>query len=86
MALGNSRLTWQTTYKLDAGFNIGLLNDKITLEGSYYRNETEDLIDDVKIPAYSGFTSYQEEFRSNVNEGFGSCVDFHSFPELKIGW
>ena len=28
MALGNSRLTWQTTYKLDAGFNIGLLNDK----------------------------------------------------------
>lgn len=70
MALGNSRLTWQTTYKLDAGFNIGLLNDKITLEGSYYRNETEDLIDDVKIPAYSGFTSYKENSGSTLNEGF----------------
>ena len=70
MALGNSRLTWQTTYKLDAGFNIGLLNDKITLEGSYYRNETEDLIDDVKIPAYSGFTSYKENSGATLNEGF----------------
>ena len=70
MALGNSQLTWQTTYKLDAGFNIGLLNDKITLEGSYYRNETEDLIDDVKIPAYSGFTSYKENSGATLNEGF----------------
>ena len=74
MALGNSRLTWQTTYKLDVGFNIGLLNDKITLEGSYYRNETEDLIDDVKIPAYSGFTSYKENSGSTLNEGFEIAV------------
>ena len=70
MALGNSRLTWQTTNKLDAGLNIGFLNDKITLEGSYYRNATKDLIDDVKIPAYSGFTSYKENSGSTLNEGF----------------
>lgn len=70
MALGNSHLKWQTTNKLDAGFNIGFLHDRITLEGSYYRNETKDLIDDVKIPAYSGFTSYKENSGSTLNEGF----------------
>lgn len=70
MALGNSHLKWQTTNKLDAGFNIGFLHDRVTLEGSYYRNETKDLIDDVKIPAYSGFTSYKENSGSTLNEGF----------------
>lgn len=70
MKLGNPNLTWQTTNKLDVGFNVGFLNDKIILDGSYYRNDTKDLIDDVKIPAYSGFTSYKENSGSTLNEGF----------------
>ena len=32
--------------------------------------KTEDLIDDVKIPAYSGFTSYKENSGATLNEGF----------------
>ena len=66
-------------------FNIGLLNDKITLEGSYYRNETEDLIDDVKIPAYSGFTSYKENSGATLNEGFEVAL-LPLFSRIKIGW
>lgn len=70
MALGNPRLTWQTTNKLDVGINMGLFGGRITVDASYYRNKTKDLIDDVKIPAYTGFTSYKENSGSTLSEGF----------------
>lgn len=79
--LGNSNLTWQTTDKLDIGFNLGLLNDRIVLEGSYYRNDTRDLIDDVQIPAYSGFTSYKENSGSTLNEGFELSLNSTLFQD-----
>ena len=70
MALGNPRLTWQTTDKFDIGLSVTFLHDRIFLEGSYYHNKTRDLIDDMNIPTYSGFSSYKVNSGSTLNEGF----------------
>ncbi len=70
IALGNPKLTWQTTDKLDFGFSTTFLRDLIFLEGSYYQNKTRNLIDNINIPTYSGFSSYKVNSGSTLNEGF----------------
>jgi TonB-linked SusC/RagA family outer membrane protein len=44
---GNSNLSWETSKKSDYGFSFGLLQDRITGEFAYYRNDVDGLILDV---------------------------------------
>ncbi len=41
---GNINLKWETSKKLDFGFDLGLLNDKITVTADYYQNKIDGLI------------------------------------------
>jgi TonB-linked SusC/RagA family outer membrane protein len=41
---GNANLTWEKSKKLDVGLNAGFLNDRLTFEFTYYRNDIYDLI------------------------------------------
>ena len=41
---GNNKLKWETSNKFDLGFNFGLFKERMTIEASYYKNKTIDLI------------------------------------------
>ena len=41
---GNTTLTWETSKKTDIGLTFGLLNDRITGEFAYYKNDIDGLI------------------------------------------
>jgi len=41
---GNSALKWETSKKIDVGFNAGLLNNRFTIEAAYYQNNIDGLI------------------------------------------
>lgn len=41
---GNQNLTWETSRKIDMGFSFGLLNNRITGEVAYYKNNIDGLI------------------------------------------
>lgn len=69
MALGNPKLTWEKTNTLDAGVNIGFLNNLITLNAAYYCKKTKDLIDEISVRKSSGFTSYSINSGGIKNEG-----------------
>lgn len=50
--LGNPALEWETSKKLDLGLAFGVLNDRISVEFSYYKNTVDGLILDVpQIPS-----------------------------------
>lgn len=68
--LGNPDLTWEKTNTLDLGINLGLWQDKITVEANYYRKETTDLIDEVAIRTSSGFEKFYSNSGSIMNKGF----------------
>jgi TonB-linked SusC/RagA family outer membrane protein len=55
--LGNAQLGWERNKQLDIGFDISLLNNKISFTYDYYRKITDGLIQDRPIPYNSGFTS-----------------------------
>ncbi|MEM9338289.1 MAG: TonB-dependent receptor [Bacteroidota bacterium] len=47
---GNESITWETTTQLNAGVDIGLFDDKVTLTVDVYRKNTTDLLLDATVP------------------------------------
>ncbi|WP_461065093.1 SusC/RagA family TonB-linked outer membrane protein [Spirosoma horti] len=43
-SVGNPSLKWETSTKTDVGFSFGLLNNRITGEVAYYKNDIDNLI------------------------------------------
>lgn len=75
-ALGNKNLGWETTNTLDIGAEIRLWDGLFYLRGSYYNKRTVDLVNDVTIPAHTGFETYKNNVGEIENEGFE--LDFRS--------
>ncbi len=77
-ALGNKKLTWETTNTLDVGGEISLFNDFIYLKGSYYDKKTIDLVTDVTVPTSTGFTSYRDNIGEISNRGYEFDLRIHA--------
>jgi len=58
-SLGNPILSWERTKQLDLGFELGLLNDRISLTYDYYHKKTDGMLYPVELPRASGFSSVQ---------------------------
>ena len=69
MYFGNDDLTWEKTNSIDAGFDLGLFNDRFTLKFTYYNKMTRDMITSVTLPSSSGFTTYMDNMGKVENRG-----------------
>jgi TonB-dependent starch-binding outer membrane protein SusC len=67
--VANNDLTWETTTQLNIGTDIGLFNDRISLTAEYYRSVTSDLLFNVQLPQYSGYTSQLKNIGELENKG-----------------
>jgi len=61
--LANNSLKWETTSQFDAGFDLGLLNQRFTLTADYYYKHTTNLLRQDQIALSSGFSVIE------VNDG-----------------
>src|SRR5690606_19519557 len=66
---GNSNLSWQQTFTTDAGFDLGLFNDRLMLTPRVYRRLTRDILADITIAPSTGFSSYKENLGDMENRG-----------------
>ncbi len=55
--VGNNNLQPETTKGWEAGFDVGILDERIHLDFTYYNQLSEDQITNVQVPAPTGFTS-----------------------------
>ncbi len=70
---GNPNLGWETSTKFDAGINFGILNDKVTFEATYYKNDIDGLILFVPQPPSAGLPS---TIPANVGEMYNKGFEF----------
>lgn len=68
--LPNPGLRWETTTQFDAGVDIGLLADRISLTADYFIKKTTDMLYNVDVPTTSGFNSFITNIGSLENRGF----------------
>lgn len=66
---GNPDLKPERQKELEVGFDLGVLENRITLEATYYTKDVEDLILDVDVPTSSGFSEYWKNVAAIENEG-----------------
>ncbi|MEH0152799.1 TonB-dependent receptor [Limibacter armeniacum] len=55
--LGNPSLSWERTFEFDAGFDLGLFNDRFIMGFDYYDATSDQLLLELPIPSVTGFTS-----------------------------
>ena len=68
-SLANPLLRWEKTGQFDAGVEIGLLNERISLSADYYVKNTVDMLLGAPVPSTSGFTSLTQNIGNMKNSG-----------------
>ncbi|AKD01874.1 TonB-dependent receptor [Pontibacter korlensis] len=74
-SLPSEDLRWEKTKQLDIGIDYGLFNDRITGEIDYYIKNTEDLLLNLPIPGYNGYTIITKNIGKLENKGFEFVVN-----------
>ncbi len=73
--IANPDLKWETTYQSDFGLTAGFLDDKITVDISYYLKKTKDLLLDRPLPPSSGFTVLSDNIGEMENQGIELTIN-----------
>lgn len=66
----NSKLKWESTAQYDIGLDLSILQGRLTATLDGYYKKTSDLLININLPLYSGFTSGQSNVGSVENKGF----------------
>ena len=67
--LPNPLLRWETSAQTDIGVELGLFKDRLKVEATYYRAETQDLLFSQRLPLVSGFGNIQSNIGDLLNKG-----------------
>ncbi len=70
----NSNLRWEKSKTTDIGLDIGLLKNRITLIFDYYNRKTSDLLTNLSLPSYTGFSSVRTNLGTLQNKGYEVAV------------
>ena len=64
--LANPDLKWEKTAQYDLGFDLGLWNNRVTLEADFFLKKTKDLLYETPVPATSGKRSMMANIGSMI--------------------
>lgn len=68
--IANPDLTWEKSTEIDFGIDWGLFNNRISGEIDYYIKNTNDLLQEVPVPATTGFRTQWKNIGELRNKGF----------------
>lgn len=55
--LANPNLKWETTVQTDAGVDVSLFANRLSLSFDYYRKDTRDLLANIQLPTSAGYSN-----------------------------
>ena len=85
-SLANKDLKWEKTGQFDVGVNLGLFNDRLNFDISYYYKKTTDLLLDCPVPYSTGYTSVFKNIGSVQNQGLDIMVSAVPFRNKDFSW
>lgn len=73
-SLYNTQIHWERSEQLDLGFDLGLFNNRFTLEFDYYKRDTKDMLVTVNVPGSVGLSAVDTNVGSVRNSGLDFTV------------
>jgi TonB-linked SusC/RagA family outer membrane protein len=84
--LPNADLSWEATKALDAGFDLGILGNRVQITADYYKKKTTKLLYDVSLPTSSGFTTMLQNIGSVQNQGIELAISTVNINKTDLRW
>jgi TonB-dependent starch-binding outer membrane protein SusC len=84
--LPNPDLKWEATTALDAGFDLGILGNRVQITADYYKKKTTNLLYDVSLPTTSGFTTMLQNIGSVQNQGIELAISTVNIDKTNLRW
>ena len=85
-SLSNPELTWETTSQTDIGFDLTILNDRLTFYADYYYKKTKDMLMWITLPSGSAAANSLPYNGGEIeNKGFEFSVTSHNLKR-KLVW
>ena len=85
-SFANPDLKWEKTAQFDFGVELGLWQNRLTFDVSYYTKKTTDLLLSCPIPHASGFTSIFKNIGSVKNSGFDIMITGRPVETEDFNW
>ncbi|SMO89027.1 SusC/RagA family TonB-linked outer membrane protein [Gracilimonas mengyeensis] len=83
--LANEGLKWETTGQFNAGVDLGLWDDRLSVTADYYIKHTTDLLLNAPVPYTSGFKFAYTNIGELKNEGFEIAISSHNLNR-RLQW
>jgi len=84
--LSNPDLKWEKTDQFDVGFNLSVLNNRITFDLDYYYKLTSDLLLARPIPYTTGFSSVIDNIGEVSNRGLDILLTTTNVKSRNFTW
>lgn len=84
--IANPDLKWEKTAQFDAGLELGLLQNRISLEGDIYYRKTTDMLLDQPLPRSSGYASIRKNIGSMENKGLELTLNTVNVSTKNFSW
>lgn len=84
--LGNSKLKWETTGQFDAGLELGLFKDRISLVVDYYNKQTYDLLINATLAPSMGYKTAFKNIGKVSNSGWEFTVNTTNINNADFKW
>jgi TonB-linked SusC/RagA family outer membrane protein len=65
----NTGLKWEQSKSFEIGLDLGFLNNRLAVIFDYYNRETKDLLTDLDLPNYTGFSKITTNLGNLRNQG-----------------
>jgi TonB-linked SusC/RagA family outer membrane protein len=84
--LANPDLRWEKTAQYDAGIEVGLFNNRISIEGDFYYRKTTDMLLDAPVPRTSGYGTIRKNVGSMQNKGIELALNTVNVQTNNFSW
>jgi len=84
--LGNPNLKWEKTSQFNVGLDLGLFDQRVTVELNAYRKYTSDGLLTVALPGTSGFNTYWSNAAEISNKGFEFSIQTVNIRKKDFTW
>jgi TonB-linked SusC/RagA family outer membrane protein len=83
---GNEQLEPETQKELEAGLDVGILKNRVTLEFTYYKKDVQDLLLNVVVPTSSGFSTSWKNVAEIENRGYEVALNAVPVSNSNLKW
>ncbi|MCW3090517.1 MAG: TonB-dependent receptor plug [Ferruginibacter sp.] len=86
ISISNPNLKWEKTSQYNIGIDMALFNNRVNVTMDAYRSVTNDMLLNVPVPAYTGFTSQLTNIGSMENKGVELTISTKNINRSAFSW